>query len=119
MRLIHADRSINKGWYAGPWNSDLAISIGYANQGVDEPHLHLQIMEIYLVARGTSVIRVEREDITLTAGDLIVIEPGEAHTFLSSSADYLHFVIHVPGLSGEAARQDKIGVSRTRLELPQ
>ncbi len=115
MRLSHVDWSVDKGWYAGPWNSELPISLGYANQGVDEPHLHSHITEIYLIARGTSVIRVERQDITLEAGDLIVIEPGEAHTFRSSSADYLQFVIHVPGLSGEAARQDKLAVSRARL----
>jgi hypothetical protein len=39
---------------------------------------------------------------------MIVIQPDEAHTFISSSPDYLHFVLHIPGLSGEAARADKI-----------
>ena len=41
-----------KGWFAGPWDSNLAISIGFANEGVDEPHVHSQVTEIYLVARG-------------------------------------------------------------------
>ncbi|MFN2203757.1 MAG: hypothetical protein ACK2UO_21350, partial [Caldilineaceae bacterium] len=51
--------------------------------------------------RGTSEMRVEQETIMLEAGDMIVVEPGEAHTFLSNSPDYFHFVAHVPGLSGE------------------
>src|SRR5512139_1294598 len=82
MRLAQADLAAAKGWYVGPWNSDLPIAIGYANAGIDEPHVHVQITEIYIVARGTSEIRVEQETITLHAGDMIILEPGEAHTFL-------------------------------------
>lgn len=117
MRLEHTDFVADKGWFAGAWNSNLPISVGYASKGIDEPHYHRQITEIYLVARGTAEIRVEQETITLAAGDMIAVELGEAHTFLSSSPDYFHFVIHVPGLSGEAARAEKVAVPRERLGL--
>ena len=117
MRIEHADLSVDKGWFMGAWNSTLPISVGYANKGIDEPHVHSQITEIYLVARGTSQLRVEQETLTLIAGDVIAIEPGEAHTFLTSSPDYFHFVIHTPGLSGEVARTEKSVVSRARLDL--
>lgn len=117
MRIEHASPTVDKGWYAGPWDSNLAISVGYANQGIDEPHVHSQIAEIYLVACGTAQIRIEHETITLVAGDMLAIQPGEAHTFLSSSPDYFHFVIHTPGLAGEAARAEKSVVSKTRLGL--
>ena len=106
-----------KGWFAGPWNSDLAVSVGFANEGIDEPHVHSQITEIYLVARGTSSIRVENETVELREGDALVIEPGEAHTFLASSDDYLHFVIHTPGLAGETARNEKRLIPRAQLGL--
>jgi mannose-6-phosphate isomerase-like protein (cupin superfamily) len=106
-----------KGWFAGPWDSDLRVSIGFANEGVDEPHLHTRITEIYLVARGSSSIRVERETIDLDEGDVLIVEPGEAHTFLTASAGYLHFVIHTPGLAGEEARDEKQIVPRSRLGL--
>lgn len=118
MRLEHIDPLVGKGWSLGPWDSDLPVSVGYANQGIDEPHVHGRVTEIYLVAHGTSVIRIEETSITLVPGDILVVEPGEAHTFLESSPDYLHFVIHVPGLTGEAARTDKSPVSRGRLGLP-
>jgi hypothetical protein len=36
------------------------------------------------------------ETVQLGAGDMLVVEPGEAHIFLSSSGDYLHFVLHPP-----------------------
>jgi len=116
MKTAHADRS-DKGWYFGPWNSDLNVSVGYANTGIKEPHVHNQITEIYLVARGTADIRVNQNTIELQKGDVIAIEPGEAHTFMASSADYFHFVIHTPGIKGEAAKAEKLPVERSKLGL--
>lgn len=106
-----------KGWFAGPWNSDLDISVGFANSGIDDPHAHTRVTEIYLVAHGSSSIRVEEETIELREGDALIIDAGEAHTFLGNSEDYLHFVIHTPGLSGEKAAREKELVSRARLGL--
>jgi quercetin dioxygenase-like cupin family protein len=50
-------------------------------------------------------------------GDVLAIEPGEAHTFLDSSDDYLHFVVQTPSLEGEEAAADKEIVERARLGL--
>ncbi len=118
MRIERSNSAIPKGWYIGPWNSHLEVSVGYANEGINELHAHTLISEIYLVARGTSVIRVEQENVILEAGDMIIVEPGEAHTFVSNSPDYFHFVVHVPGLAGEEARLEKQSVSAARLGLP-
>jgi mannose-6-phosphate isomerase-like protein (cupin superfamily) len=117
MRIERANTALDKGWYAGPWNSALAISVGYATVGLNEPHRHTQISEIYLVARGTSVLRVEHTTVSLSAGDMIVLEAGEAHTFVESSPDYFHFVIHTPGLAGPAARAEKEFVTPAHLGL--
>ena len=116
MRVEHADLS-DKGWYIGQRNSNLFVSVGYANKGIDEPHEHSRITEIYLVARGTSEIRVEQETIKLKAGDMISVEPGEAHTFLSSSPDYFHFVVHVPPTPDDTKLPDKVATTRERLGL--
>ena len=118
MRRERADDRA-KGWLAGPWDGDteLRISVGFANEGVDEPHAHTRVTEIYLVARGTSFVRVETETIELSAGDVLIVEPGEAHTFLDSSDDYLHFVVHSPGFEGVQAQEDKRLVSRAWLGL--
>ena len=117
MRIERASPSVDKGWYAGRWNSGLPISVGYAHMGVDEPHVHSQITEIYLIARGTAIMRVEKETVSLMQGDMFVVDPGEAHTFLECSPDYFHFVIHTPGLEGEMARTEKSAVPRARLGL--
>jgi mannose-6-phosphate isomerase-like protein (cupin superfamily) len=117
MRIERADTAEKKGWYAGPWNSELPVSIGYASAGVDEPHKHQRITEIYLVGRGCSQIRVNRDTLTLVAGDMLLVEPGEAHTFLESTPDYFHFVIQVPGLAGDVVAGEKIAVPREQLGL--
>ncbi len=80
---------------------------------IDEPHVHDQIWEVYLVARGLAEIRVDQQTVALEVGDGLVVEPGEAHTFLSSSPDYLHFVLH----SSVPESGDKRHVSREQLGL--
>ena len=90
-----------KGWFVGPWNSSVPIAVGYADIGVNEPHAHLQMHEIYLVARGTSTALIGNETVLLGVGDVLVVEPGETHTFADSSHDYLHFVIQTPFVPGD------------------
>ena len=82
-----------KSWYSGPWNSKLEIPIGYANEGIDELDVHERMNEIYLIAKGWSKIKIDNNIIKLEAGDMIVVEPNELHTFIDNSDDYFHFVI--------------------------
>jgi mannose-6-phosphate isomerase-like protein (cupin superfamily) len=49
--------------------------------------------EVYLVARGHGLAEVDGKRIRLQAGDMLVVEPGERHTFIESSHDYLRFVV--------------------------
>jgi mannose-6-phosphate isomerase-like protein (cupin superfamily) len=90
-----------KGWFAGPWDSGVPIGLGYAEVGVDDRHVHDEMYEIYFVARGASSAEVNGEQVELRAGDLLVVEPGEPHTFTSSSDDYLHFVVQAPFVGGD------------------
>ncbi len=117
MHIERASPVAEKGWYIGPWNASVSISVGYANAGLDDPHYHETMTEIYLVARGIVELRVEQEVVRLAQDDVIVIEPGEAHTFVACSPDYFHFVVQTPGLQGEAAEADKVRVKRARLGL--
>ena len=101
MIYLETDLTQTKGWFLGPWNSDLSIPIGWATQGIDEPHLHAQMNEVYLVARGHSTALVNGEEVNLKVGDVLVVEPGEVHTFTKSSPDYLHFVLQSPFVKGD------------------
>lgn len=95
------DEQAIKGWVAGPWNSDVPIPVGYATAGVDEPHRHDHMFEIYLVARGHARALVADHEVGLSCGDVLIVEPTEEHTFLWSSGDYLHFVIQAPHAPGD------------------
>lgn len=117
MHVERAKYTKDKGWYLGSWNSRMDIAIGYAHAGIDEPHLHTEVREVYLVAQGRSTVRVEQQTLELKAGDVLAVEPGEAHTFLDYSNDYFHFVIHTPSTAGGAARAEKRMVHRARLGL--
>lgn len=66
--------------------------------------------EIYLVARGESVAQVAGQEVRLGVGDMLVVETGESHTFISSSDDYLHFVIQAPFVKGDKTRA-QVGAS--------
>ena len=111
MRIVEPNTNIDKGWFAGPWDSDLNISIGYANTAIDEPHYHKTTTEIYLFARGETTMLVDGEEFHFAERSGVIIEPGEVHTFLSCSFDHYHFVIHTPGLQGEQAKADKVTVT--------
>ena len=115
MHLHHAYPAARKGWLAGPWNAGLAVSIGYANQGIDDLHLHLRMTEVYLVARGSAQARVGNQLVHLEAGDVLIVEPNEVHTFLSSSPDYFHFVLHTPALPEHEAVTDRVAMDRATL----
>jgi mannose-6-phosphate isomerase-like protein (cupin superfamily) len=110
MRVLHVGDDA-KGWLAGPWDDSAPIGLGYANEAIDEPHLHETITEIFLVASGTATVNVEGAEVSLAAGDVLILEAGEAHTFIESSDDYRAFVIH----TGWPGGSDKILVHRNRL----
>ena len=57
--------------------------------------------EVYLVARGQSTAVVDGEEANLNVGDVLVVEPGEHHTFKENSPDYLHFVLQSPFVKGD------------------
>lgn len=91
-----------KGWYSELVRPELP-SIGFANQGIKESHYHRKSYEVYLVAKGSSKIRVAEITTTLHAGDVLIVEPGELHTFVENTSDYFHFVLHCPPI-----RDDKV-----------
>ena len=101
MKIYTPSRDEPKGWSVGPWNSAVPIPIGYANQGINEVHYHAVMHEVYLIARGTSTALVGGQEVRLAAGDILVVEPGEVHTFLESSAEYFHFVLQTPFIPGD------------------
>ena len=73
----------------------------FACAGTDEVHVHDAMHEVYLVARGTATVTVGSAPVEVLAGTVLVVEPGESHTFSEHSNDYLHFVAQAPLVSGD------------------
>lgn len=48
-----------KKWILGPWNSQSPVEIGYITEAKGTTHVHKEIFEYYLIARGSLTIRVE------------------------------------------------------------
>jgi mannose-6-phosphate isomerase-like protein (cupin superfamily) len=80
---------------------EFPFPVGYAIKGINEEHYHEHMFEIYLVAQGQSKIVVNDTELTLSKGDVLVVEPGEIHMFVSSSGDYLNFIVHAPFIQGD------------------
>lgn len=112
MIHLQIDKNKPKGWFAGPWNSELEVSIGYANEGINELHYHTKMREVYLIAKGESTAKVNGQEVKLVAGDMLVVEPNEIHTFTTNSKDYLHFVIHTP-----FAKDDKVLIDQNNARI--
>ena len=96
MKFFEPDTKAAKGWFTGAWDSDLAVNVGYANAGVDEPHYHKTVTEVYLVACGNATIRIDGQDIRLAERSVAIVEPGEIHTFLDSGKASLGTYSHIP-----------------------
>lgn len=117
---MHIERAVphtETGWNIGPWDTSVSISVGFVDESLNDPHFHEEVTEIYMVAQGTVDLRVEQETVRLHQNDVVVIEPGEAHTFLAASPDYFHFVVRMPGVADTSSEKDRVRVKRSRLGL--
>ncbi len=104
----HDESRPAKGWYSELFTADAALpAIGFANAGINERHYHRALFEVYLIVRGDSTVILNDQRIHLHAGDVLVVEPGEVHTFVDNSPDYFHFVLHCPRPQGSP---DKVRV---------
>jgi hypothetical protein len=82
MRQYSVPRGDPKGWLAGPWESSLAVSIGYASEGIDEPHVHPDRVEVDLVVRGTAQLHLPlrvRHRLSHRSGSALKLDLGMQH----------------------------------------
>ena len=49
-------------------------------------HAHDHMYEVFLVEQGEGLIRVEGEELQVTAGTCAVVEPGETHDIINSGS---------------------------------
>jgi len=66
-------------------------------------HVHPSQTERFAVAEGTLVLKVDGQEKTLSPGDVVVVEPGQAHKFWNAGDEPVRFVCEVrPALQFES-----------------
>ena len=55
--------------------------------GDSDRHVHADDREAFVILQGRAVMEVDGERHPLTAGDIVVIEPGEDHHLISDETD--------------------------------
>jgi len=96
-------RDMTGGWFVGDFEptafqtaeAEVAVK-AYASGDAEETHVHRVATELTLVVSGT----VEMCGHTLCAGDIIVLEPGEATGFRALT-DAVTVVVKVPSVAGD------------------
>ena len=63
------------------------VATTMARKHVEPPHLHTENTETYYVIRGILILRVEREQLILKEGDLVVIPSNVCHSFETGDAE--------------------------------
>ena len=76
-----------EGWHLA--ETDLPIQVGV--KSADTPfggrHLHKTMAEYFLLLQGRLRLQVNDEVLEMEQGDLILVEPGEAHQVVHASPD--------------------------------
>jgi mannose-6-phosphate isomerase-like protein (cupin superfamily) len=77
----------------GPGSNILSMNEAYLEpgQGVEE-HQHLDAEEVFFILSGRGVMLVDGQPVSLIAGNLLLIEPGERHLLRNDGIDSLTFI---------------------------
>jgi len=71
----------------------LSMNEAYLDPGQEiEEHQHPDAEEIFFILSGQGVMLVDGQPVPLTAGNLLLIEPGERHLLRSNGAAPLTFI---------------------------
>ena len=102
MKLYHEDEMI-KGWFIGNFNPSV-LNIDTCEVGVkrykagnsEAPHVHKIATEITMVVEG----KVEMNNVVYGKGCIVVLDPGEATSFLALE-DTITVVVKSPCVPGD------------------
>jgi quercetin dioxygenase-like cupin family protein len=96
MQLLYHNRDGADAGLAGPWNSRLAIAVGYATWADEAPHYHRAMREVCIIAAGGADLMVAGGVRRVAPGVAAIVEAGEVHAWRAASPDFRMVVIHEP-----------------------
>jgi quercetin dioxygenase-like cupin family protein len=101
MQLLYHNRDGADAGLAGPWNSGLAIGVGYIASADEAPHYHRAMREVCVVAAGSADLMVVGGVRRVEPGVAAIVEAGEVHAWRVASPDFRMVVIHDPWVAGD------------------
>ncbi|MCU0237486.1 MAG: cupin domain-containing protein [Acidobacteria bacterium] len=89
-----------EGWHLRE-GMPIQVGIKSGSTPFSGPHLHRTMAEYFYLLAGEISLRVDRQEIIVRKGDLVVVEPGEAHEVLSASPDARLLLLMPPFVAGD------------------
>lgn len=76
-----------EGWHLRDGGFPIQVGTKSGATPFSGPHLHKTMAEYFFLLEGEIRLRVNDETILVRRGDLVVVEPGEAHEVLHATSD--------------------------------
>ncbi len=107
MRIAKLENMI-KGWFVGNFEptlyktNDVEVAVkSYKKGDYEKSHYHKIATEITVIISG----RVKMNNIQYQAGDIIIMEPGEATDFECLDENTVNVVVKIPGANNDKYEQ--------------
>lgn len=100
MRLI--PRLLQKdGWYLAEAGMPIQVGVKSGSTPFGKKHLHTTMAEYFLLLAGELRLGVGEATLDLAKGDLVVVEPGEAHEVLHATPDAMLLLLMPPPVAND------------------
>ncbi|GEM_PF-1249322 len=100
MRVI-AGVLQKEGWHLAEAGLPIQVGVKSGASPFSHGHLHRTMAEYFILLRGSVRLRVDDRELVMKQGDLVVIEPGEAHAVIHASRDSLLLLLMPPPVPGD------------------
>jgi len=91
------------GWYLAEAGMPIQVGVKSGSTPFGKKHLHKTMAEYFLLLAGELRLSVGAATLELAIGDLVVVEPGEAHEVLHASPDAMLLMLMPPPVANDKA----------------
>ena len=89
------------GWHLAETGLPIQVGVKSGATQFSLGHKHRTMAEYFLLLRGSLRLRVDDREFEMKQGDLIVVEPGEAHSVIHASRDSLLLLLMPPPVEND------------------
>jgi quercetin dioxygenase-like cupin family protein len=90
-----------EGWHLGEVGLPIQVGVKFGASPFGKKHLHRTMAEYFLLLAGDLRLDVNGEILEIATGDLVAVEPGEAHEVLHASPDALLLLLMPPPVADD------------------